>query len=103
MKKILIIVIVSMILLPLFAANEIQFPYHSADDPNLCGVISKTTNNNVYDVCNAAWANWLNADEPNYDLPLTLAHKDYYYATFPAGITTAGIYPVNIYLRGGTE
>jgi len=87
----------------LWAANEIQFSYPSTDDPNIYCIIGRATDANVWDVVNITWATWADANEPNYALDLSFSYKDFYKASFPAGITGAGIYPLTVYKWEGAE
>jgi len=102
MRK-LIFTIVLLLSLVVFAANEIRFAYDSTNDPNLYVIIGSTTDANVWDSNNSAWASWVNANEPNYALVMSKVRKDFYDAQFPAGITTGGIYPLTIYKRADSE
>jgi hypothetical protein len=87
----------------LWAANEIQFPYVSVANPILYAVVSKAADANVWNRNTSTWQVWNDANEPNYAITLSLSHKDYYTASFPTGITAAGVYPVNIYKQQGTS
>ncbi len=105
MKKLTVMLLMFLIFLtlPLWATNEIRFPYDSADDPNLYVIIDRTTDANVWDVNNTAWTAWVNVNEPNYALTLSLVKKNDYRASFPTDINTAGIYSITIYLQNGSE
>lgn len=98
-KVILIISLLILLILPLWAANEIRFSYDSEDDPNVYVIIGRTTDPNVWDIQNTTWVTWVNANEPNYALDMSLVRKNFYDAQFPSSITTAGTYPLTIYER----
>jgi hypothetical protein len=102
MKKVFIFIVIMMLFCTARAANEIGFPYSSAEDPNIYCVISNT-DGKVWDVVNTAWVTWADANEPNYALDLSFSHKDFYKISFPAGITDAGTYSLVIYKWEGAE
>lgn len=103
MRKITIFLLLLFLAAYLWAANEIRFAYDSSDSPTLYTIIGRTTDANVWDACNTAWAFWVNANEPNYANDMSLVRKDFYDVQFPTDITTAGIYPVTIYRQADTE
>ena len=102
MKKIFLILLL-LFSTPLLATNEIRFAYDSAGDPNLYVILGRTTDVNVWDVDNTAWAISVEADEPNYALDMSKIRKDFYWVNFPTDISTAGIYPLAVYKRASTD
>lgn len=97
MRKILTAAIILLLTVQLFAANEIRVPYKSGSD--LYAQIGNPVDCNIWDANSGAWADFNSADWADYNTPLTDCGWDLYKADFPTGITDAGEYIVNIYLR----
>lgn len=103
MKKIFALLILLLLTLPLFAANEIQFPYDSGS--TIYAIVRRPADSYIWNtaVSPADWRAWVDANIADYDIALTDRSGDFYSNSFPAGITTAGMYPINVYLRAGAN
>jgi len=79
-------------------SNEI---YHSYDEgATLYALIWRKSDDKVYDVENDAFDTYTDADIDDYNIDLAnIVDSDYYSVDFPAAITTAGIYRVQVMLQ----
>ena len=81
-------------------ASELQLAYGTTGS-TLYAVVRNATGS-VWNTAGAAFEAYSGANWTDYDVALTEQGSSGYYAgTFPAGITSAGVYPVEVRLRAG--
>ena len=82
-------------------ANEIYATFEEGS--TLYALIWRKSDGKVWDNTNSQFDTYTDADIGDYDVPLVnKADSDYYSVDFPAGITSEGIYHVQIMLQSGT-
>jgi len=104
MRRLLVAILLVLIVgtcCPLPAANEIQFQYETSN--SVYAIIRKPSTNQVWDITNTQWTTWNDLNIGDYDLPLTDHGGDFLSASFPAGITDAGDFPVTLYEQDGAS
>lgn len=83
-----------------YTASEIQIGYKSGN--TLYGIVRKHSDSTVWNDSNSAWETWSDSYVPDYNLAMADGDGDFYKADFPSGIG-AGLYPINIYSRQGSD
>ena len=81
-------------------ANEIWHSYDEAE--TLYALIFQKTDDKVWNGTDSQFDTYTDADIDKYDVPLANhVDSDYHTVDFPSGITTAGVYRVQIMLQVG--
>jgi len=83
-----------------YATSEIQIGYKSGN--TLYALVRKHSDSTVWNDSNSAWETWVDAYVPDYNIAMADGDGDFYKADFPSGIS-AGLYPINVYLRQGDD